>query len=275
MTVESLKKNFLASESRLFIFCDGPKSDNLDQVRAVREYVHTIQGFASVTVYESDVNKGLANSIISGVSRIFRTFNKAIVLEDDLLLSTNFLCYMNQSLSFYEENKRILSISGYSLLIKYPYGYEYDAALSFRASSWGWATWKDRWESIDWEVKSYKSFKYNIIKRLKFNRGGSDMSHLLDKQMSGKINSWAIRFCYHQFENNMFDVFPVMSKVANVGFGYAATNTKKGIFRFRTDLDTSNKKEFNLPKDIKLSVTVLMQFKAYHSILMRVIGKFL
>ena len=273
MTVESLKKNILASQSQLFVFSDGAKTHNIEEVRAVREYIHSITGFAKVTVYESAVNKGLANSIIKGVTKMFDNYDKAIVLEDDLLLSTNFLCFMNQALTFYEDKKRILSISGYSLLIKYPNGYEYDVALSLRASSWGWATWKDRWVHIDWEVKTYKSFKYNILKRLKFNRGGSDMSHMLDKQMSGKINSWAIRFCYHQYENNMLDVFPIMSKVANVGFGYAATNTKKGIFRFRTPLDTSNKVFFNLQKEIKVSLPILMQFKAYHSIIMRALGK--
>ncbi|HLP04293.1 MAG TPA: hypothetical protein VK152_02585 [Paludibacter sp.] len=273
MTVESLKRNRLAAESQLFVFSDGPVESNKEEVQAVRDYIHGITGFANVTIYESGVNKGLANSIISGVSMMFKDFSKVIVLEDDLLLSTNFLCFMNEALDFYENKKRVLSVSGYSLMLKYPGNYPYDTAYSLRASSWGWATWNDRWEEIDWDVKSYNSFKFNIFKRLRFNWGGSDMSHMLDKQMNGRVNSWAIRFCYHQYEHNMLDVFPVVSKVANVGFGEAATNTKKGLFSYNTTLDCSNKTHFNMQEDIRLSVPTLLQMKAYHSILVRALTK--
>ena len=274
ITIESLQKNYLSSKSQLFIFSDGAKNnDILAQVQEVRKYIHSINGFAEVTIYESELHKGLANSIISGITKIVNIYQRVIVLEDDLILATNFLCFMNQALTYYEENKRILSISGYSFRIKYPKNYNYDVAFSLRASSWGWATWKDRWEVIDWEVGSYKSFQFNLIKRLKFNRGGSDMSHMLDKQKSGKINSWAIRFCYHQYKNNLIDVFPTISKVTNNGFGENATHSRVGSFRFRTKLDSSNKQHFNLQKEINVSIPILLQFYSHYSIFMRTIAK--
>jgi hypothetical protein len=136
LTVESLRKNILASKSELFIFSDGSKNiDFLAKVVAVRKYIHTIEGFAKVTIYESDENLGLSNSIISGVTKIISVFDKVIVLEDDLILSENFLCYMNQSLSFYREVKRVLSVSGYSFHLRYHKSYNYDVAFSLRASS--------------------------------------------------------------------------------------------------------------------------------------------
>lgn len=274
LTVESLKKNILASKSELFIFSDGPKNeDSFTKVQDVREYIHTIDGFAKVIVYESTMNLGLSNSIISGVSKIISVYDKVIVLEDDLILSENFLCYMNQSLSYYKEIKRVLSVSGYSFHLKYPKRYTYDVAFSLRASSWGWATWKDRWESVDWDVKTYKSYRYNPLKRLKFNLGGSDMAHMLDNQMSGKINSWAIRFCYHQYVNNLLDVFPIVSKVTNIGFGNKATNTKSGYSRFRTILDKSNDCTFKLTNNLQLSVLLLSQFYWHFSITIRIVSR--
>jgi len=274
ITIESLQNNILASESQLFIFSDGAKnSDFIEDVQAVREYIRTIHSFANVTIYESVIHLGLANSIISGVTKIVDTFHRVIVLEDDLILATNFLSFMNQALAFYEEDKRILSISGYSFQLKYPHNYNYDVAFSIRASSWGWAIWKDRWEVIDWEVKSYKSFQHDFLKRCKFNRGGSDLSHMLDKQKSGKINSWAIRFCYHQYINNLVDVFPTKSKVTNNGFGENATHSRAGRFRFLTTLDISYKRSFNFKKEINVSVPILIQFYSHYSIIMRVIAK--
>lgn len=57
---------------------------------------------------------------------------------------------MNQALDFYENDNKIISICGYGLKIKRPRGYVGDVYLLGRSSSWGWATWKDRWEQIDW-----------------------------------------------------------------------------------------------------------------------------
>ena len=266
LTVETLQKNFLASASQLFIFADGAlDKDNIEEVQAVREYIHTISGFSNVTIYESDINIGLANSIISGVSKIVNIYNKVIVLEDDLLLSTNFLCFMNQALTFYKEKERILSISGYSFELKYPNNYKYDVAFSIRASSWGWATWKNRWQQIDWELKDYSSFKRNPIKHIMFNLGGSDLSRMLIRQVKGKIDSWSIRFAYHQYKHNYIDVFPIRSKVINNGFNPKATHTKNRSSRFDTRLDISGQHTFSFTEYIEEDKHITKQFTKHYS----------
>ena len=61
------------------------------------------------------INKGLAKSIIDGVSNMLNRYSRVIVLEDDLRTTPNFLDFMNQSLDFYENNRAIQSVSGYSL----------------------------------------------------------------------------------------------------------------------------------------------------------------
>ena len=47
LTVAALQNNFLASESELFIFSDGPNIDNENKVDSVRAYINTITGFKS------------------------------------------------------------------------------------------------------------------------------------------------------------------------------------------------------------------------------------
>ena len=266
LTVESLQKNFLAPESQLFIFLDGSGNDHdKESVNRVSKFIQTIDGFANVTIYESKIHNGLAKSIISGVTKIIDKYDKVIVLEDDLILSTNFLCFMNQALTFYEEKKRILSISGYAFQLKYPINYNYDVALSLRASSWGWATWKNRWNKIDWELKDYSSFRWNIINHIRFNRGGSDLSRLLHRRIKGSIDSWAIRFVYHQFKNNYLDVFPVTSKVQNNGFNSEATHTKYKSKRFETILDVSDQLNFSFIDTMKTDKSVRKQFYNHYS----------
>jgi len=276
LTVESLQKNKLASESKLFIFLDGAVNlEDKVKVNEVREFIHTINGFADVTIYESEVNKGLANSIISGVSKILKKYDTVIVLEDDLILATNFLCFMNQSLNYYTDKKRIVSISGFSFKLDYPLSYKYDVALSLRASSWGWATWKDRWSVIDWELNDYSSFRWNFVKQLYFNRGGSDLSHMLSKRIKGLIDSWAIRFVYHQYKHNYFDVFPTVSKVLNNGFSTEATHTKFKSKRFDTQLDLSEQYTFKFLDTIEEDKSVTNQFYNHYSLTNRIKDKML
>ena len=147
-TVEALQNNFLACESDLFIFSDGPKNElTKDKVIAVREFLMTIHGFKSITIFESKFNKGLANSIIDGVSQIINEFGKVIVLEDDLVTTPNFLDFMNQGLEHFKNNQRIYSISGFVPLIKNPH--DFDFFLHERSYPWGWATWNQEWSQVD------------------------------------------------------------------------------------------------------------------------------
>jgi hypothetical protein len=66
---------------------------------------------------------------------------------------------------------------------------------------------------------------------------------MLRNQMSGRINSWAIRVVYQQFLNHQVTVYPANSKVKSIGFGKEATHTKKGR-RFETTLDAGAKTNF-------------------------------
>lgn len=273
-TVESLQRNMLASESQLFIFSDGAKSSNsIADVDAVRRYIHTITGFANITIYESDVNKGLANSIISGVTQIVNRFGRVIVLEDDLLLSGNFLCFMNEALDFYEDKKKVLNVSGYSFTLNYPAGYKYDVAFSLRFASWGWAIWKDRWELIDWELNDYKSFRWNVFKLLKFSRGGSDLCQMLNRQVHGRVDSWAIRFDYHHYKYDYLDVFPVVSKVQYNGFNTEATHTVKKCDTYDTLLDSSDQSVFSFSEDVRMEASVRRQFYNHYSLWSRLKDK--
>lgn len=274
-TVRALAANQLAAQSDLIIYSDGAKKyeDELI-IEDIRTYLKTITGFKTVTIYESGINQGLATSIIQGVSAVMVQYHKAIVLEDDLISSTNFLEYMNQALDFYQDNPQILSISGYSPIIK---GLEQnDVYFTQRASSWGWACWEDRWNKIDWQAKSYNEFQTDALAKKKFNKMGSDMTLMMKRQMNGTINSWAIRFCFHQFQNGLFSVHPSLSKVKNIGFAEKnATNTVQKYNRFQSEFDVTNNVVFNFKDEVKLNEEIVQQFIRDNSIKMRILNKVL
>ena len=149
-TLEALSANYLAKESDLIVFSDGAKSDDdVEKVEAVRAYLKTLSGFKSINISEAGSNNGLASSIISGVTEVLKDRKKVIVLEDDLISAPNFLDFMNQALDFYKDEQEIFSISGYTMDLDSLSKHNKDYYLNYRASSWGWATWDDRWKEID------------------------------------------------------------------------------------------------------------------------------
>ena len=106
-TINNLKKNDLAKDTRIFIFSDaGTNLFDKKQVSKVREYLKNIDGFKKIKIYYRKKNLGLAKNIISGITQIFKKENKLIVIEDDILTSKNFLRYMNESLKKYESKKK-------------------------------------------------------------------------------------------------------------------------------------------------------------------------
>ncbi len=258
-TVEALKNNFSAPKHHLKIFSDGPRSSEESmKVQNVRNYIHTITGFRTIEIFESKENKGLATSVINGVSRVLESNESVIVLEDDLITSPNFLDFMQQALNFYRDDENVISISGFTMNLPSLPGSK-DYYFGYRASSWGWGTWKRNWQSIDWKISDYNNFIKNNVTKKAFKRGGSDLVRMLQNQMKGKIDSWAIRFCYNQFQNDQKTVFPTVSKVASIGFGKNATHTA-GSTRFHSTLDTEHKRKFEFEKFASMNKSLVREF---------------
>ena len=226
--ITSLEAADMAAETEIFIFVDAAKKENdIEKNEAVKSYLeqwkeHAV--FSKVYLSFAEENKGLSKSIIGGVGQIMAQFGRAIVVEDDIVVAKDFLSFMNRSLDYYENDEKIWAITGYTEELELLEQYEYSTFPWYRCDCWGWASWKDRWESIDWEVKDYKKFMFSGKLRKKMNRGGEDMARMLDAQMAGEINSWAIRWGYAAAMQDKMIIHPTVSRVTNVGFDGDGTN---------------------------------------------------
>ncbi|MCA1031322.1 glycosyltransferase family 2 protein [Bacillus timonensis] len=243
--LEALGKNRLANETKIYIFSDGPKNEkDKAKVESVRKYLNTIKNsklFKSISIISSAENKGLANSVIEGVTKIINKYGRVIVVEDDAIASINFLEYMNSCLDSYQQNKQIGAIGGFTIPIVFPDNFKNDVFLVNRGSSYAWATWVDRWMKVDWEVKDYKYFKYNLFKRKAFDKYASGRSAMLDNQMTGIIDSWAIRFSYAMHKNKLLWVMPKISKIQTIGFDGSGTHCSTETIYENVKLDSGER----------------------------------
>ena len=202
-----------------------------------------------IKVIERGENLGLANSVIGGVNEIFQQHDNVIVLEDDLVTSPLFLKFMNDCLSFYETNKSIWSITGYCHPIELPKTYDKDVFISHRASSWGWATWKESWQQVNWYNEDYSTFLANKKVQKKFACTGEDLVPMLKSQIYGKLDSWAIRWSYAHFKNDKYCLFPVKPLIKNIGLDGSGTNFTTSVAKYNTELE-SGSFDYSLDSDI-------------------------
>lgn len=159
-------------------------------------------------------NFGLKKNIISGVNEIIKIYKKIIVIEDDLLVTKDFLDYMNSNLNFYQNKKKVFSISGYSP--NFINSTKYQNFFSYTPSSWGWGTWIDRWQKFK---PIYKLNNSRLKKTRKIFQLTNYDNFVSFKDINiKKRNLWAANFTYASLKNKNLNSFPFKTKVSNIGF---------------------------------------------------------
>jgi len=223
LTVEALKKNILAQQSDLLVYSDAPRSENqAAAVIEVRLYLRQITGFRTVTIVERQENMGLARSIIDGVTAIVNKYGRIIVLEDDLVTSPYFLTYMNDALEKYAAVDRVVSIHGYVYPVERPLP---ETFFLPGADCWGWATWQRGWDCFNGDGKLLLAeLKRRKLARAFDYNGAYQFSRMLEDQIKGKNNSWAIRWYASSFLADKLTLYPGTSLVHNIGNDNSGTH---------------------------------------------------
>jgi len=260
-TLEALRANDLARRSQLYVFADGPRHGSVIQsVKRVRNLFRGIHGFQSVTLIERDVNLGLATSVISGVTHLCNEFGRAIVVEDDVVTSVDFLNFMNSALERYENELRVFSVSGFNFAVRVPESYPFEAYFAYRSSSWGWGTWRDRWERADWQVRDFDRFRRDKHTQRAFNRGGQDLSDMLIAQMLGETDSWAIRWAYTHFLSDAASLLSTVPKVYNIGLDASGVHCRRPPFQ-QHPLQTVPERQYRFPDIVNLDPDFVRQIQ--------------
>src|SRR5882672_4667784 len=258
-TIQALQRNDLARDSDLFIFSDAPKNeDAVPMVEEVRTYIRDIGGFKSIQIVERGKNYGLAKNIIDGVTTIVDQYGRVIVLEDDIVISPYFLRYMNDALRVYESEERVISIHGYTYPVK---GSLPETFFLRGADCWGWATWKRGWDIFepDGEKLMHDLERKKLKRRFDLN-GAYSFTRMLDEQIHGKNDSWAILWYASALARGKFTLYPGRSLVQNIGTDGSGTHCGDTNF-FTTSASTVPIEIERIP--VEESSTALREFEAY------------
>lgn len=204
-------------EAPVTVFCDGPRSpDNSVAVEAAREVARMVLGSRADLRLASE-NRGLARSIISGVTELVDRHGRVVVVEDDFDLAPDFLPYMNDALDRFGNDERVFQVSGHMFDVPEFAGRE-TAVILPMTTTWGWGTWARAWAAFDPKATGWRQLATDRALRRRFNLGGVyDYSSMLQRQMEGRRDSWGILWYWSVFRAKGLGVFPPTTLVHNTG----------------------------------------------------------
>jgi len=221
-----------AKPSKLYIASDGPRSNKLGEdkeVSNVRDYIlNNISWPCTVNTLFQERNLGCRDAVVTAINWFFENEIEGIILEDDCVPNKSFFLYVEDLLSHYRDDKRVMAISGNNIL-----GDSYKSQFSYTFSRyslmWGWATWRRAWNLYDPNMTTWP--KYRDTNWLYHFGNGSHTFRarwkwIFDQVHDGYLNTWDIQWIYACWLQNGLAILPTKNLVRNIGFTSEATHTK-------------------------------------------------
>jgi hypothetical protein len=215
---------------RLYVIADAPRAhvegeaERCAQVRAIASAAswpcEVIKDFA-------DRNLGCRDRVISGLNHAFERDESLIVLEDDCLAHEDFFRFCQEMLARYRKDGKIFAISGDNFQPDYfsiPDSYYFSRIFH----CWGWATWRDRWQAVDFSMAAWPKLREGdwLAKALGSQAAASYYRNAFDQTYHGQNSSWAYRASFACLTGGLLNIHPRVNMVTNIGVGGDATHTK-------------------------------------------------
>jgi hypothetical protein len=216
--LDSLSRCHRLDEIQLTIYCDGAKSEaDRASVEASRTLVQSRAALFKAELVERPEHLGLAKSIVAGVSDLCRAYGRVIVVEDDLVLSPDFIDYMLQALDRYQDAPQVYQVSGFMFPIDLPA--TTDAIFLPLTTTWGWATWARAWQRFEWQPTGILDALDDPAVQRQFDlKGTYPYTAMLRDRLAGRNDSWGILWWWTVFQKRGIVLYPKESLVVNEGF---------------------------------------------------------
>jgi len=255
--VNSLSRCTLAKKTELIIALDYPlRDEHWEGYLKIKSYIKEISQFKKVTVIEREINFGAEKNVFDSITEVFKTHSQLIFSEDDNLFSYDFLTFVNSGLERYEKRQDIFSISGYQYPLASPVVTEKTAYLWQGFSAWGVGIWKEKWEEVCFEKETVlcdgRKLLHNYLDLYKLSKIAnhyliSNLLMLIKEKISGDG-----RVCLFQYYNKRYSLFPMVSRVRNMGHDGSGTGCGVLVNDIYAEQQLySDTKNYLLPENIK------------------------
>ncbi len=224
-TLNNLSQAYGVLDRVIYVYLSAPRNpQEAEKTSAVKHLVEEFKSnhLPNIVIVERDQNNGAGKNIRQAVTDTVDIWGRAIIIEDDVLVSRTFLNYMDSALDLYENDNRVWCINGYkNPYMNVPRSYKHDIYLTKRNMAWGWGTWRDRWQQVDFGLEDWMRFKTKAANLAKLLMAGEDIPDMLTSACNGILDTWDVQCVYHIAKHDLYAVEPRYSLTKNIGFGVA------------------------------------------------------
>lgn len=188
----------------------------------------TIDWTTDIHTQFQDSNLGCGVGVSSAISWFFAHEERGIILEDDILPRESFFGFCSELLDRYENDPRVLAISGCNFVPpeerSEPGAYRFSRVPHI----WGWATWRRAWEIHDLDISDWQS---RMPMRKLWKISGRSIGGMVfwrsifDLMARNQIDTWDMQLVFAGMERDMLTATSNVNLVDNIGFGDGATHT--------------------------------------------------
>ena len=211
-------------QKKIYIFNDGLKNrSHKISHDLTRNFIKNFKKKNSyVNIILAKKNLTQKKNLPYALEIIFKKNQEAIILEDDCIPNKDFFKFVNILLRKDANDQRIAQISGVNLINHRGFKRRNNDSYFFSkfTSSWGWATWKDRWMNFyDENILNWPKVKReNWLNDILINKKSVNFwKKYLDRRYNLLDDDWDKPWSFANFINNRLSIYPSKNLISNIG----------------------------------------------------------
>ena len=208
--------------SKLYFYSNKARADRPEEIKnneAVRSLVKEVDWECELHTWFREEYVDVYTSLKGSVDWVCEHEEEWIVLEEDVVPTPAFFSFCDQMLDYYRNDMRVWNISGDNFWDLSPQGYDY----LFSAYHWmyGWATWRSRWQSVDFDkVRLDEMFEQDIY-RYMYKSKAQYRSRIEGRKRQlefiNRTRCWDYMFGMACEQHGAVEVVPAHHLVTNIG----------------------------------------------------------
>jgi hypothetical protein len=208
---------------RVYLAVDGAKNQrdivNWNKIELeISKYSSDFGG--RLHVLKRDRNLGVAGGVLNAIDWFFSHEKMGVIIEDDLLISTDFFNFALGALIKHEADPRVWMVSGTQLNPD-----PSDVTNSIWTNYpmiWGWAGWAKKWTEMRGSLLRKKSiYIHNLMDRRYLFWAVS-----ANRALAGKVDTWDTPLAFEFRYQDKLCLIPPVNLVSNMGNDEVSTHTK-------------------------------------------------
>lgn len=218
-----------ARPQQLFIIADAPRlhcPDDIAKCAMSRAVIDDIDWDCQVFKNYASKNMGCGLRLASGLHWVFEQVETAIILEDDCLPDPTFFSYCTELLTHYQDDLRIMHISGNNFQFGQQRG-EFSYFYSRYPHIWGWATWRRAWQHYNYDITKWRNLRSTdwLDTLVDTPAAVAYWRQIFDSIYNLEIDTWDYQWTFACWQNDGLSIIPEVDLVSNIGFNPEGTHT--------------------------------------------------